>query len=371
MNDYDFLVIGAGIAGASVAAHLAERARVCVLEMEDRPGYHTTGRSASSYEPNYGPEAIQILTRLAGPFFFNPPKDFADGDLYQRRGSMFLEGPGQEAGTEIYLKTAKGIRELSPVEIVKLHPAIRRDYAKRAFYDEVTGDLDVDLLHRGYLRLFKQRGGRLQLNAGVEELTHLDGKWQAVTRAGNFSAPVVINAAGAWGDVVAAKAGVAPIGITPKRRSIGVIPVNGYADFMKWPFACDIGETWYAKPQSGRLLVSSADQTPVEPHDAYADDEAVATGIANMMEATTIEVTRIEHKWGGLRTFSKDKVPVAGFDVNARGFFWLVGQGGYGIQSSPALSRLAAALAMRAALPDDIAASEFKLETILPSRFAS
>ena len=370
MNEFDFIVVGAGIAGASVAAHLAAKARVVVLEMEDRPGYHTTGRSASSYEPNYGPEPVQILTRLAGPFLFNPPKEFADGDLYHRRGSMFLEGPGQEEATEIYLRTAKGIRVLNSAEIVKMHPAIRPDYAKRAFYDEVTGDLDVDLLHRGYLRLFKQHGGELQVNAGVDEFTHLGGTWQAITKAGSFSAPVLINAAGAWGDVVAAKAGVAPIGITPKRRSIGVIPMNGYADFMAWPFVCDIGETWYAKPQSGKLIVSSADQTPVEPHDAYADDEAVATGIANMMEATTIEVARIEHKWGGLRTFSKDKVPVAGFDVEKAGFFWLVGQGGYGIQSSPTLSRLAASLALREALPDDIADSEFQLETILPNRFS-
>ncbi len=140
---------------------------------------------------------------------------------------------------------------------------------------------------------------------------------------------------------------------------------------MHWPFACDIGETWYAKPQSGKLIVSSADQTPVEPHDAYADDEAVATGIANMMDAMTIEVVRIEHKWGGLRTFSKDKVPVAGYDTKRPGFFWLVGQGGYGIQSSPALSRLAAALALHEPVPADIAAAGFKLDSILPDRFQS
>ncbi|MBG1232825.1 NAD(P)/FAD-dependent oxidoreductase [Aestuariivirga litoralis] len=370
MNEFDFIVIGAGIAGASVAAHLSEKASVAVLEMEERAGYHTTGRSASSYEPNYGPEPIQILTRLAGAFFFNPPKEFADGALYHRRGSLFVEGPGQQAATETYLKTAKGITELNSIEIVKLHPVMKPSYAKRGFYDAVTGDLDVDLLHRGYLKLFKQRGGQVMLNAGVRELSYSDGKWTAATSAGNFSAPVVINAAGAWGDEVAKLAGVAPIGITPKRRSIAVVPIQGYEDFMRWPFVCDLGETWYAKPQSGKMLVSSADQTPVEPHDAYADDEAIATGIANFMDATTIEVTRVEHSWGGLRTFSKDKVPVAGFDVKAPGFFWLVGQGGYGIQSSPALSRLAAALASRAALPDDIAASEFKLSTILPDRFS-
>ncbi len=189
MNDFDFLVVGAGIAGASVAAHLAEKARVALLEMEDRPGYHTTGRSASSYEPNYGPEPIQILTRVAGSFFMNPPEGFTDGPLYNRRGSLFLEGPGQEAEAEAYLKTAKGIIELKGPELIKLHPALKPGYAKRGFYDEVTGDLDVDLLHRGYLRLFKSRGGELFVNAGVNEFTFHDGKWEAATAQGTFHGP--------------------------------------------------------------------------------------------------------------------------------------------------------------------------------------
>ena len=369
MAEFDFIVIGAGIAGASVAAHLAEHASVAVLDMEERAGYHTTGRSAASYEPNYGPPAILALTRASRGFFVSPPKGFAEAPIFTKRGSMVLEPRNQSTPARPFLSGDANVHELGLDAMLQLVPILRPDYAARGFYDDSTGDLDVDLLHRGFLRLFKQRGGKLNLSAATQEIARVNGAWRVATPAGSFSAKTMINAAGAWGDVVAMLGSVAPIGLIPKRRSIGVIPVEGYSDFMNWPMMVDVDETWYAKPQSGKLIVSSADATPVEPHDAYADDEAIALGIDRLMQATTMDVKRLEHSWAGLRTFSPDGSPVVGFDPSTEDFFWLVGQGGYGIQSSWGLSRLASALAMRDAVPEDLLAEGLLIDNVLPERF--
>jgi D-arginine dehydrogenase len=368
-KQFDFIVIGAGIAGTSVAAHLAEHAAVAVLDMEERAGYHSTGRSAASYEPNYGPPAILALTRASASFFMAPPDGFCTGPIFSKRGSVVLEPEGQQDAAHHYLGASVGLREVGGNELLQLLPILNPHYAQRGFFDDSTGDLDVDLLHGGYLRLLKARGGKLFLNAAAEGISRHGKIWRVATALGNFEAPVIVNAAGAWGDEVAKMAHVSAIGLTPKRRSIGVIPVDGHADLMDWPFAVDCAETWYAKPQSGKLIVSSADATPVAPHDAYADDMAIAEGVERLMEATTLEVTRLDHSWGGLRTFSQDGTPVVGFDPQEESFFWLVGQGGYGIQSSPALSRLAAAMAMRNDLPDDILESGLVLNELLPDRF--
>ena len=369
MADFDFIVIGAGIAGASVAAHLAAKASVLILEMEERPGYHTTGRSAAAYEPNYGPRPFWALTLSGLAFYKNPPADFSDRPIFSRRGTLVIEAKGQEEFSQHFLKPGANLREVSVDEMLALIPVLRRDYANRGFYDDGTGDLDVDLLHRGYLKWFKQRGGKTICDAPAKEIHRVGAQWQVVTPQGTFTAGVVIDAAGAWGDKVAMMAGVAPVGLQPKRRSIGVIPITGHNGFMDWPFFEDCAETWYAKPQSGKLIVSSADQTPVEPHDAYADDEAIAVGVDRLMQATTLEVTRLDHSWGGLRSFAPDHFPVCGYEPSAPGFFWLIGQGGNGIQSSWGLSRLAAALALREAVPEDLLSLGLLIEDVLPARF--
>ncbi len=366
-NHFDIIVIGAGIAGASVAAHLAEHRTVAILDMEDRAGYHTTSRSAASFEPNYGPKPILALTRASRDFFMAPPEGFTDAALFTKRGSLVLEAEGQEQEAQNFLAKAVDIEERSEAEIRAMIPVLRKGYAKRGFLEAGTGALDVDLLHRGYLRLFKQRGGVLTLQAAATKVTKMGDNWQIETSQGEFTAKLIVNAAGAWGDQVAMLAGVKAVGLIPKRRSIGVISVQDY-DVMKWPFMVDCAESWYAVPQSGKLLVSSADATPVEPHDAYADDEAIAIGIDRLMQATTIDVQRLEHSWGGLRTFSQDGAPVVGFDPSTDGFFWLVGQGGYGIQSSPALSRAAAAMVLGEALPEDVIAAGLDINDIHPNR---
>ena len=367
-NKFDIIVVGAGIAGASVAAHLAETRRVLILEMEDRPGFHTTGRSAATFEPNYGPPPILAFTRASHAFFMNPPQGFADGALLMPRSSLFFEAEGQEAYTEKLLASGSGLEELSEAQALKHFPILRMGYAKRTFLDPHTGDLDVDLLHRGYLKLFKARGGQLFNSAVAETILRAGKDWRVITPQGIFEAEILVNAAGAWGDVVAVKAGVKPVGLQPKRRSIGVIPVDDIPGVADFPLVTDMGETWYAKPQSGKMIVSSADATPVDPHDAYADDMAIAEGIERLMNATTIEVNHLDHSWGGLRTFAPDGSPVVGYDPHAEGFFWLVGQSGYGIQSAPALSRTAAAMVLGKKPPQDVMEAGLLLGDILPER---
>jgi D-arginine dehydrogenase len=369
MQQYDFLVAGAGIAGASAAAHLAQTHRTLIVEMEDRCGYHTTGRSAASYEPNYGPPPMLAFTRASDSFFRSPPHGFTDAPLLIDRPSLFVEAEGQEDFTRELLDKAAALDEISRAEASELFPVFRPEYVRRAFLDRFTADMDVDLLHRGFLRMFKARGGELLLSSPVTGITRNNGFWHVKAGGHDVAARTIVNAAGAWGDGLAALANVPAAGLVPKRRSIGVIPFEYAQSWQHWPMVTDVGETWYAKPQSGKMIISSADATPVEPHDAYADDMAIAEGVERLMTATTIEVTRIEHSWGGLRTFASDGNPVIGFDPHTEGFFWLVGQGGYGIQSAPALGETAAALARGIALPQAVLDHGLVLSDISPERF--
>jgi D-arginine dehydrogenase len=365
-HEADILIIGAGIAGASVAAHLAENRKVTVLEMEERPGYHSTGRSAAAYEPNYGPPAIRALTRAARAFYEHPPQGFANAPLLEPRETLFLVPPGQESAAQRTLAGSQGLEEISLAEAHRRLPLIRQSYAKSALLDRGTADIDVDLLHQGYLRMLKSRGGQVVCNAAARNVERSNGHWHVKTAAGGFAAPVLVNAAGAWGDAVARLAGARRRGLEPRRRSIAVI--SAPSGVMAWPLVGDAGETWYAKPSGGKLLVSPADATPVEPHDAYADDMTLAEGIDRFQQAIDIPVDRLEHSWGGLRTFAPDGDPVVGYDSDLPRFFWLVGQGGYGIQTAPALSRLAAALIREEAPPADIAAEGLRAESLSPNR---
>ncbi len=371
MEHYDIAIIGAGIAGASVAARLAGKRSIIILEMEERAGYHTTGRSASAYEPNYGPRPMLALTKASGAFFMAPPQGFTEAPLFTPRGSLFFQAAGQEAQTAIFLLEASGLNEISEVTAQQYFPVLRGGYAQRIFRDGATGDLDVDLIHQGYLKMAKAGGVVLALDSPVEALERKNGSWTMALPGSKISADIVVNAAGAWGDIVGKLAGASPMGLVPKRRSIAVIPLPASLQPDTWPMVTDLAETWYSKPQSGKLLVSSADATPVEPHDAFADDMAIAEGVDRLMTATTIEVTRLEHSWAGLRTFAADGNPVAGFDPHTEGFFWLVGQGGYGIQSSPALSEAAAALLLGQSISQRTLDFGLDPATISPARFLS
>lgn len=342
----DILVIGGGIAGIGAAARMAADARVTVLEREDAIGYHATGRSAAMFIRNYGNATLRALN-AASAGELEAPEDLSDHSLLSPRGEMLIASDDELPALEAYLADADGMEELSPREAVELVPILREERIRRAAIERGACDIDVDRLLQGFARVLRGHGGTIVRGAEAARIAKTANRWTVETAAGDlFEAPVLVNAAGAWADVIARLAGVAPVGLGPMRRSAALLPAPDGYDISAWPVVIAASETWYAKPEAGKLMVSPAEETPVEPHDAFADDMILAEGLDRFEKATTVKVTRVEHSWAGLRSFVADRTPVVGFAPGTDGFFWLAGQGGYGVQTSPALSRLAADLVL-------------------------
>jgi len=370
-REVDFIVVGAGIAGASVAAHLAPRARVAIVEREDQPGYHTTGRSAALFSAIYGNAVVRALSRASRPFLFEPPAGFAATPLVRPRATMYFAREDQLAALERFRADADihaATRFLSAAQSLALVPAFRAGYLGGAALEEGSADIDVHSLHQGFLRLARAHGARLHCGTPVAALERVRGRWRVETKAEAIEAPVIVNAAGAWGDDLALRAGVAPLGLRPLRRTALTIAPPAGMDAAAWPAAIDIDEQFYFKPDAGALLPSPADETPSPPCDAQPEEMDVAIAVDRFEQATGRPVPRVAHRWAGLRTFAPDRTPVAGFDARAEGFFWLVGQGGFGIQTSAALGRVAAALASGEAVPDDVAAQGVDAGRLAPER---
>ena len=361
---YDIVVIGAGIAGASVAAELAASARVLLCEMEDRPGYHTTGRSAAVFAPNYGPPPIQALTRASEPAFLS--KD-GGTPLLTPREVLFVASDAQ-LGALDEAQAALGLERLDAEAARRQHPLLRADYVAGALRDQGSSDIDVNALHQGYLRQFAARGGTLTTKAEVTGLVR-DGTWRIETKAGTFQAPIVVNAAGAWADTVGQTAGAEPIGLVPKRRAAMLVEAPSGMDHC--PMVVDIDEQFYLKPDAGRLLISPANEDPDMPSDVQPTEMDIALCIDRIQTAFDLPIRRIESRWAGLRSFVADKCPVVGYSERAEGLFWLAGQGGYGIQTAPALSQLAAAMVLGNALPEPILAEGLAPEDLAVGRLAT
>jgi D-arginine dehydrogenase len=368
----DCIVIGAGIAGASVGYELAARLKVVLLEMESQPGFHSTGRSAALFSEIYGPPAIRALSRASRPFFEAPPAGFGEHELLSPRGVLFIGRADQAAGLAAAEASGAGggSARVSPEEACRLVPILRRDYVAAAVLEPGARDVDVHALHSGYLRGLRGRGGSVVMDAEVQALTRIGGLWRAETAAGSFAAPILVNAAGAWGDEVARLAGVQPVGLVPKRRTAFVFEPPAGLDARLWPMVIDADEAFYFKPDAGRLIGSPGDETPVPPGDAAPEDLDVATAAWRIEQATTMEIRHILRRWAGLRSFVADKSPVAGFAADAEGFFFLVGQGGYGIQSAPALARYSAGLILGGDIPADLKAQGLSAADLSPVRFA-
>ncbi|MDH3667062.1 MAG: FAD-binding oxidoreductase [Paracoccaceae bacterium] len=372
----DILVIGAGIAGASAAWALSVNAEVVLLETEDQPGYHTTGRSAALFTETYGNAVIRRLTSAGRGFFKDPPEGFGDHPLLTPRGALFLARPDQitaldAAEAEVRATAPPGVapvERLGSDEVVRANGAIRPGYAAGGLLEPAAEDIDVHALHTGFLRGLRARGSRVVTGAKVQALTRAVGIWTAETKAGDFAARVVVNAAGAWCDEVAALAGATPVGLVPKRRTAFTFDPPDGLDPGGWPATIDVDEQFFFRPDAGRIMGSPADETPSPPCDAQPDEMDLALGAHRIEQATVLQVRRLVTKWAGLRCFVADKTPVVGFDDAAEGFFWLAGQGGYGIQTSPALGRAAAALITEGDLPGDLAARGLEKSMLAPER---
>lgn len=372
MRECDFLIVGAGIAGASVGYWLAKDHKVVLLEREEQPGYHTTGRSIAVYTEAYGPHAIRALAIAGGPFFQNPPKGFTEVPLCHPHGLMFVAREDQKTVLYDALKAVQPlspeIHEISVDEAVKTVPVLRRDYLAACFLDPNTMALDVNAIHQGYLRGMKAAGGQVVTNAEAQHLERKGGKWHVKTPQGAFAAPVVINAAGAWADVVGERVGAKKIGLVPKRRTVIAFNQPPGIDGSKWPVVFDTQEEWYFKVDAGTVLGSPADETPSPPTDAQPEELDIALTVDRLEKATTFEIRRILRTWAGLRSFVIDGVPVAGYDPDVEGFFWLAGQGGYGIETSVGLSRTAASLVTGKGIPDDVKALKVTERDLGPQR---
>lgn len=354
MSRYDIAIIGAGMAGASIASALAAQASVVLLEAESQPGYHSTGRSAAMYIRNYGNAPVRALTAASYDFLHTPPPGFTDYPLLTPRGVLTVATPGQEAQLAELL-TAPGIERLSVADAVARVPVLRAERLVGAAYEADAMDVDVHALQQGFLRHCRQAGGQLVCNAPVRQLTHNRDGWQITTPVGVFTAPILVNAAGAWADVIARLAGARPLGLVPKRRTAALVPApDGYA-INAWPMVLDAAESVYFKPDAGKFLLSPADATPVEPGDVQPEDWDVAVAVERMEQLVNFAINRVEHRWAGLRTFAPDHAPVIGWDSTVEGFFWLAGQGGYGIQMAAALAQVAACLLHGTALPATLA----------------
>ena len=366
IHSFEALVIGAGIAGATAGAHLSTTHRVALLEAEESAGYHTTGRSAAIWILSYGSPDARILTGASRGFFEGPPPGFAEAPLAHPRAVLTLADAAQLPALEASLDAG---RVPLPLEAARtLVPAIRIDWAVAAAIETDAFDIDVAALHQGYLAQLRRAGGVLELRHRAGRIWHEGGLWHAETAGGDvFTASVIINAAGAWGDAVADIAGVARIGLQPKRRTALIID-PGEHDSRDWPMVGDMEHSWYVRPEArGKLMVSPADETDSVPCDAQPDELDVAIAVDRMQQALDIPVRRVEHRWAGLRSFTPDRGLAIGASAMP-GFFWFCGQGGYGIQTAPAAGRLLAQL-VRGEAPDaDVAAAVALTD---PLRFAA
>jgi len=377
MQDFDFAIIGAGIAGVSVAYHLAPQASVVILEGEHVPAYHTTGRSAALHSETYGSKEIRAITVASGRFYRRPPAGFADHALLTPRGALIAGRVEQQAGMQKnaaeFACLVPSVRWLEPAEVLRRQPLLKPAAAGGgAIFEPEADDMDVAAIHGGFLKGARAAGGVLRLDAEVTELERRNGGWMIRLRDGEtVSAANIVNASGAWADVVADFAGAEPVGLVPKRRTAFTFDSPAGLDLAHMPMVIDFDESWYIKPEVGQFLGSLADETPSPPCDAQPEEIDVATAVERIETATTLSIQRIKNKWAGLRSFVADKNLVVGYDAKVEGFFWLAGQGGYGIQTGEAAGRLAASLALGKAMPADLADLGVHEEALSPTRFTS
>jgi D-arginine dehydrogenase len=349
----DVAIVGAGMAGASLAAEIGGRASVLLIEAEAHPGYHATGRSAAFWSESYGGPFVQPLTTASGAFLRDPPAGFHERSFLRPRGAISLVEAGQEAALEAmqrdFAASGVALEWLERADLERDIPGLRAGW-QTGLGEPSCSDIDVAALHGAYLGAARRLGTELIVDAPVTSIERLPGGWRLETRQGPIEAQVLVNAAGAWADAIATMAGLRPIGIQPYRRTIAQLRVDPPVP-ADLPLVIDALGRFYFKPEAGRLWLSPHDETPSAACDAAAEDYDVALAIDRLQQVVDWRIDRVEHKWAGLRSFAPDRLPVYGYADGVPGFFWCAGQGGFGIQTAPAAAKLAAGLLLREA-PD-------------------
>jgi D-arginine dehydrogenase len=372
MERTDILIIGGGIAGAALAWALSSDHRVALLERETHCGYHTTGRSAALYSETYGSNAIRALTIASGPFLRHPPDGFVERAILHPRGCLHIARADQlEKLTSSLIdmqQMATAINPLTAPECLTLVPFLRADRVAAGILESGACDIDVDLLHQAYLRGARANGAVIRTESPVLAIRPDGDGWRVDTPSGGWQAWTLVNASGAWADKVAACAGISPIGLEPRRRTVTLVDPPGSIDIARLPFVVDIDESFYFKPVAGKLLLSPADETLVEPGDAQPEELDIALAIDRLLNACDLPITRKGRSWAGLRSFVADRNPVIGFEPRVPGFFWLAALGGYGIQTAPAVAGLAANLIRGQGVPERLTSLHFNLDDVSPAR---
>ena len=372
MESVDVCIIGGGIAGASIAYHLSPHVGVALLEREPHAGYHSTGRSAALYAPQYGSSTIRRLTAAAGAFLASPPADFAPTELLTDRGFMTIGTSAQRAALEgheaLARETGRPFFRLSTSEAREIVPALRADRTDWALLDPTARDIDVEALLQGFLRGARRSGARIATTSEVTALGRESNGWLVRGPAIELRARIVVNAAGAWADEVARLAGIPPLGLVPHRRTAFNFDVPRGLDVTRWPMVSDAEELFYFKPDAGRLLGSLAEEVPSPPGDAQPEDLDVAIAVDRIEQVVDFEVQRVLRSWTGLRVFGRDRDPVSGFEPDVQGYYWHGGIGGYGIQTSPSLGEFAAATILGRTLPPALEAHGIAAAQLAPER---
>lgn len=369
MQHFDVAIIGGGIAGVSLAHFLAPSRSVVVLERETAHGYHSTGRSAAEFTLRDNAPEVNALARISHAFMESPPEGFATVPLLTARGSLWIGTAGKEEAIAQACRRAAAdgvaVVPLTVEEALQRAPILDRDYVAAAYFDPDYWDIDVDALLQGYARSARHGGAELVTGAELLDAHQEDGRWTVETSTGTITADIVVNASGGWADMVAERCGVAPAGIVPHRRTAITVDLPADINAAALPEINEIDEIYYFKPDAGRLLASPADETPCEPADVQPEELDVAYAVHYLEEATELKIGRIASSWAGMRSFSADRLPVIGPARDNPAFFWLAGQGGYGILTSPALGQLAANMITGQPLPE-----VFEREGIDPAAFA-
>lgn len=368
MQSTDIVVIGAGIAGISAAAELAADAGVVVFDMEQQPGYHASGRSAAYFATSYGPRIVQEITGSCEAFLLHPPDGFTETALLIPRDTVFFARKEQAESLAAMHAANPQLEFVDEQTIRERVPVFTPGYLYGGLRDGKGGDLDVDALLQGYVRLLRNRGGRLFTNHEVTNIGRAGGGWVVTAGGQQFSAPVVVNAAGGWVEEMATLAGLDSLGVKPFRRTALTIDPPAGVDVSGWPEMVDVDEEFYFKPDAGLIMISPADETPTPPVDARPEEFDIAMGVHRFEQATGLDIRQVRASWAGLRTFAPDRLFVTGFDPRAEGFFWLAGQGGYGVQSAAAIAKLARYLVTGAEPEGDFIIVKKYVDDLSPAR---